>query len=412
MGGVHQKLGDYEEAGRLFGSAVIAKPDYPAYLLKLANNLVFRGKFGEAERYFEQLINLQPADAFAHWCLSSARKATDARHIATLRTLVEHASADPRSLALLHYAIGKECEDLQDWDGAICGYLKGAEAHRSSIEFDEVAEIEMFDCLKEACTEEWLADGQGTDSAAPIFVVGEPRTGTTLIERMLASHSNIHSAGELKHFGLSLRRLGNRQDAKLLSRELIEASLGLEANKIGEMYLQVTKRLVGDAVHFVDKLPTNYLFIPFILKSFPKAKIIHLTRDPMDACFASFKQLFADAYLHSYDQAEAARHHARYRRLMNVYRSRFPGRFLDVSYESFVSDPEFSARAVFDYLELAWEDSCLEFHKHAGAVSTASAAQVREPPHIRSIGRWKKYEKYLQPMLQALRNENIAVNLN
>ena len=129
----------------------------------------------------------------------------------------------------------------------------------------------------------------------------------------------------------------------------------------------------------------------------------------MDACFASFKQLFADAYLHSYQQGEMARHHARYRKLMDVWRERFPGRFFDISYEETAADLEPNARALMDYLELPWEDACLEFHKQDAAVSTASAVQVREPAHTRSIGRWKKYESGLQEMQEELHKAGISI---
>jgi hypothetical protein len=130
----------------------------------------------------------------------------------------------------------------------------------------------------------------------------------------------------------------------------------------------------------------------------------------MDACFASFKQLFADAYLHSYDQEEMARHHARYYRLMESWRTRFPGRFIDVSYEDTASDLELNARRLIDFLKLDWEDACLEFHNQATAVSTASAVQVREPAHTRSVGRWRRYEQQLQPMLRVLQSEGIPVS--
>jgi hypothetical protein len=159
----------------------------------------------------------------------------------------------------------------------------------------------------------------------------------------------------------------------------------------------------------VDKLPQNYLMIPLILKALPKAKIVHLVRDPMDACFASFKQLFADAYLHSYEQGEMARHHARYRDLMQVWHQRFPGQIFDISYEDTARDLGPNARALLDYLELPWEDACLDFHQQDGAVTTASAVQVREPAHTRSIGRWRRYETQLQPMVQALQSAGIIV---
>jgi hypothetical protein len=144
-----------------------------------------------------------------------------------------------------------------------------------------------------------------------------------------------------------------------------------------------------------------------ILAALPNAKLVHLTRDPRDACFSGFKQLFADAYLHSYDQREMARHHARYWRLMNVWRERFTGRFLDISYEDVVRNLDSSVRRLIEYLGLPWEDACLNFHRQQSAVSTASAVQVREPAHTRSIGRWRRYEQNLVPMLEELRAQKV-----
>ena len=219
--------------------------------------------------------------------------------------------------------------------------------HEWTVEFDETAEIDFFRCLEEEYTQAWLDEGPpGFNSAAPIFVLGQPRTGTTLIERIITSHSQVHSAGELQQFGLAIRRLSDHKDPRRFSRGLFESALGLDFNKVGALYIDSTQRVRGDAPHFVDKLPQNYLNIPLILKALPNAKIVHLTRNAMDACFASYKQLFADAYLHSYDLEEMARHHCRYRHLMDIWRERFPGRFLDISYEETVSDLEPNARAL------------------------------------------------------------------
>jgi len=189
---------------------------------------------------------------------------------------------------------------------------------------------------------------------------------------------------------------------------LFETARDLESGKIGNLYLQSSARMRGDTPRFVDKLPQNYLLIPLILKALPNARIVHLVRDPMDACFASFKQLFADAYLHSYELGEMARHHARYRRLMATWRERFPGCFIDIAYEDTVADLELHARRLIEYLGLPWEDACLEFHTQATAVSTASAVQVREPAHTRSIGRWRRYADKLETMQAALAAEGIA----
>jgi hypothetical protein len=278
------------------------------------------------------------------------------------------------------------------------------------VEFDEQAEIAMFDYLETHYTRDWFDSlPDGNPDSSPIFVLGQPRTGTTLVERIITSHSQVHSAGELQQLGLALRRLSNYRNPRRFSAELFAAALELDPGKIAGLYLQTTSKMRGGTPRYVDKLPQNFLMIPIILKALPNAKIIHVVRDPMDACFAAFKQLFADAYLHSYDQAEMARHHARYRRLMQVWRERFPGRFYDIGYEQIARDLEPNARALLDYLELPWEPACLNFHQQDGAVSTASAVQVREPAHTRSIGRWRRYESQLQPMVQALESAGIRL---
>ena len=165
----------------------------------------------------------------------------------------------------------------------------------------------------------------------------------------------------------------------------------------------------GDLPYFVDKTPLNYCFIPLILKALPNAKIVHVKRNPMDACFASYKQFFAEAYAHSYDQKEMARHHARYYNLMDCWLERFPDRFIEVKYEDVVENLEHHAKKIIKYLELPWEEACLNFHKQDVHVATASTVQVREPAHSRSIDRWKKYENQLTPMLEELQKCGIDV---
>ena len=269
----------------------------------------------------------------------------------------------------------------------------------------------MYKAFGDTFTSDWMSDGAaGHDDSSPIFVVGQPRTGTTLVERIITSHSQVYSAGELKQFGTCVRRLSDYREPKRQSARLAELAATVESKKLGKAYMTMTAKVRGTLPRFVDKLPPNYLYLPLILKALPNAKIIHLTRNPMDACFASFKQLFADAYPHSYDQAEMARHHARYYRLMALWRERFGNRFFDISYEATAGDLEPNARALIDFLELPWEDACLKFHEQKAAVTTASAVQVRQPAHTRSVGRWRRYEKQLSVMRETLQEQGVPVD--
>ncbi len=403
-------MGEHTAAGAFFARADGLRPGHPPFMLNLANNLVYRGDTAAADAIFSAIVRQHADSPQAHWGLSSSTRATDTAHIDQLEALQQQHQQDPRARAFYLYAIGKEREDLQQWDKAFEAFSQGAAARRSTVEFDEQAEIAMFDYLEEHYTRDWFERAaDGNPDSSPIFVLGQPRTGTTLVERIITSHSQVKSAGELQQFGLALRRLSNYRNPKRFSAELFAAALDLDPGKIAGMYLQTTSKMRGGTPRYVDKLPQNFLMIPLILKALPNAKIVHVVRDPMDACFASFKQLFADAYLHSYDQAEMARHHARYHRLMQVWRERFPGGFYDISYEQTARDLEPNARALLDYLELPWEPACLNFHEQEGAVSTASAVQVREPVHTRSIGRWRHYKSRLQPMIHALEAAGIVV---
>ena len=403
IGSVHSMLGDQAAAAECFDKAVARQPRNVPFLLNQANNQMFRGQLDAAAATVETALKIQPENPNAHWILANLRRARDRSHIDALQRLIARQPRNLLALAFLAYALGKELEDLEDWDAAFAAYERGARARRRIIAFDEAAEQEMFAALEQIYTPEWLDAGQsGHDDPSPIFIVGQPRTGTTLIERIITSHSQVHSAGELRQFGNCIRRLTDYRDKRRVSGRLVEVASKLDGSQLGQAYFATTRQMRGNLPRFVDKLPTNYLHLPLILKALPRAKIVHVRRHPMDAAFASYKQLFADAYPHSYDQREMARHHARYWRLMNAWRERFPGRFLDIAYEDVASDLDTHARVLIDYLELPWEDACLGFHRQGAAVTTASAVQVREPVHTRSIGRWRRYETNLQPMRQTL----------
>ncbi|MDX1498332.1 MAG: sulfotransferase [Woeseiaceae bacterium] len=411
IGTVYNLLGDEEAASEWVARAVEKEPDSVPFLVNQANNHMFLGRLDEAQAVLDKVLRLSPGNANAHWLKANVAKATDREHVRELEQLVEEEDRNPRALAFLYYGLGKELEDLEDWDAAFNAFAAGAKARRTTIDYDEDSEIEMYEAFGEAFTAEWLErNAGGHDDPAPIFVVGQPRTGTTLVERIITSHSAVYSAGELKQFGHAVRRLAKYREPKRNSAKLAWLAAEIDCEQLGKAYMTTTAKMRGDLPRFVDKLPPNYLYLPLILKALPRAKIVHLTRNPMDACFASFKQLFADAYPHSYDQAEVARHHARYNHLMALWRQRFPGRFFDISYEATARDLEPNARALVEFLELPWEDACLHFHKQATPVATASAVQVRQPVHTKSIGRWRRYEKQLAVMRETLEQAGVPLD--
>jgi len=407
---VYGLLGEQDEASVWIEKAVRKKPDSVPFLVNQANYHMFLGRLDDAEVVLRKVLGIQPDNPNAHWVLSNVRKAKNRDHAEQLERLVQQEGRSPRGLAFLNYGLGKELEDLEEWDSAFDAFARGAKARRTTLDYHEKSEDEMYQAFGEVFTADWLKkNATGHDDPSPIFVIGQPRTGTTLVERIITSHSQVHSAGELKQFGTSVRRLSDYREPTRHSAKLAGFAAEIDCEKLGKAYMATTAKLRGSLPRFVDKLPPNYLYLPLILKALPKAKIVHLTRNPMDACFSSFKQLFADAYPHSYDQAEMARHHARYYHLMALWRERFAGRFYDIAYEDTARDLEPNARALIEFLELPWEDACLHFHKQDTAVTTASAVQVRQPAHTRSIGRWRRYENQLELMQKTLQEQGVPI---
>ena len=410
IGLVSSMLGNDQEALEWYSKAVAGAPENVGFMVNYANSQMHTGKLEDSAATLRKALALSPGNANAHWILAGLSKAKDRKHVEEMQRFIATGRYPAKALAFLCYGLGKELEDLEDWDAAFEAFATGAAARRSTIEYNEAADEEMYDALRRTYTKEWLdVPASRCNSAAPIFIVGQPRTGTTLVERVITAHSMVHSAGELKQLGNAVRRLTKYTGASRFSAELVEGAARVDFEKLGNMYIEASRTLAGDTPHFVDKLPLNYIYLPLILKALPNAKIIHLRRNPMDACFSSFKQLFADAYPHSYNQEEMARHHARYYRLMETWRERFGDRFLDVAYENVARDLEPNARALIEFLGLPWEDACLEFHKQKTAVTTASAVQVRQPAHTKSIGRWRRYEQQLAPTRRTLESLGIPL---
>lgn len=239
--------------------------------------------------------------------------------------------------------------------------------------------------------------GEDALSSAPVFIVGLPRSGTTLVDRILGSHSKVHSAGELDHFALAIvdavRRAGG--GTQLSRRELIARSADLDFVALGRDYLGRAKYAAAGGECFTDKMPLNYLYCGLIRRALPNAKIVHVVRSPMAACYAMYKTLFKDGYPFSYDLSEIARYYIGYRRLMDHWQATLPGAIHSIGYEALVADPRGQIRKLLDFCGLEWQDACAEFHKNPAPTTTASAAQVRRPLYDSSVSQWRHYAEEL-----------------
>jgi len=245
--------------------------------------------------------------------------------------------------------------------------------------------------------------GAGDPSTVPIFVVGMPRSGTTLIEQVLASHARAFGAGELVDLDHVVAALRSTNGAQTAFPEVVTEMTSEALRQAGSRYVERISSAVPNMERIVDKMPMNFRFIGLIYFALPNAKIIHVRRDPVDTCFSCYSLLFTGTQSYAYHLAELGRYYRAYEGLMEHWRQVLPhGLMLEVHYENVVNDLEGEARRIIDYCDLPWDDACLRFHETRRAVQTASAAQVRQPVHRLSIGRWRPYRRMLQPLLEAL----------
>lgn len=364
----------------------------------------FEGSLDEADALFNSALRVDPAHAQSHWAISGLRRATP-QHNHVDRLQFQIGSANARASVFLHFALFKELDELDRCDEAWDALSTACRLKRSHLKEDPGSEARVFELLQSIGSDATLLDATKNPAGpVPIFIVGMPRTGTTLLERVLGNSDEVINAGELDDFPLQMRWLADRFSKSYMDPAIIDAVIhGGDLALLGTRYLDHARWRAGGKPFFTDKLPMNFLHVGLIARSLPQARILHMVRGPMDTCFSNLKELFTETYPYSYDQAELAAHYARYRRLMAHWHAQFPGRILDVSYEGLVAEPERVARQVFDFCGLQWREGSSRIESLGTAVSTASSVQVRQPIHARNVDAWRRYERQLAPLSTALR---------
>lgn len=365
---------------------------------------------GPAEQHLDALLQFAPFHPGALRLRSMLRTQTGERnHVEDLERRLAQAPKHPEIEAGCCYALAKEYEDLQQYEKSFQALERGARAYRSTIRYDSREELSSLAFVRQLFTPDAFRSlGPGFEEAGPIFIVGMPRTGTTLLERLLGSHSQVWSLGEFTAFPALLTELiQERLASPTQASPAGDASLRIDFRELGRRYVAAARQLAGERPFFVDKLPFNFLYCGYILAALPGAKLIHLVRDPMDTCYAVYKTLFFNAYYHSYDLDELADYYAGYREQMNHWHQVLPGRILDVHYEELVRDPEAQARRVLAWCGLPWEDTVLAHHEQDRPSMTASAAQVRRPVYTDSIGSWRRAASGLRRVHDRLVRANL-----
>jgi hypothetical protein len=306
----------------------------------------------------------------------------------------------------LNFALAKAYDDIGRFDDAFRHLQEGNRQKRERIAYDEKQALEQFDRIRSCLDRGLLARSSGGfRSDVPIFVLGMPRSGTTLIEQILAAHPAIHGAGELTDFG----RLANHiRDAKGNLCRYPDDVAGLSDDQLaflGKEYVGRLRQLAPAAPRITDKMPGNFVFVGLIHMALPNARIIHVRRDPCDTCLSCYSKLFSAPQEFTYDLAELGRYYREYDRLMTHWRETLPhGRMFEVRYEDVIADLETWARRIVGHCGLEWDPACIAFHEARRPVRTASATQVRQPIYSTSHGRWRNYGAHLGPLIAALDN--------
>ena len=373
-----------------------------------AASMQFAGHFAEAEQAYERAITLQPLMFKAHSALSTLRRQTSTdNHLKRLHELRSKVSG-PRDQLHLGHAIAKEQEDLGHYEDAFKHLTWAKQAQSAAGSYSAQSDKELFAGVRQLFSQEVFDTLRaGCDNPEPIFIVGMPRTGTTLVEQILSSHSQVYAAGELQNFPLQVNRLTGSSTNNAFNIETLEKSLQLESSVLGSAYIDSTRPRTGRSQHFIDKLPLNFLFLGLIKLALPNAKLVCLRRDPMDTCLSNYRQMFAVNFKHykyNLDLLDCGRYYIQFDQLMQHWRKVMPGAVHEVEYEALVSHPEQVSRDLLAYCNLPWEEDCLSFHQRKTSVATPSAVQVRQGIYTNSVNRWQSYGDAMKPLYTLLRS--------
>jgi tetratricopeptide (TPR) repeat protein len=399
-------LGHPNEALTHYETALAIKPDVARLHHALGVSLQVLGRLEEARAAFERAVALAPGKADFYLPLAHSRPFTaqDPRLSAMEELARDVAGLSEEEQIALHFALGKAYADLNQHQRSFSHLGAGNALKRRRVSYDETHTLGVFDRIRAAFSPALMREksGAGHASKVPIFVVGMPRSGTTLIEQILASHSKVFGAGEREELSAALPDLKAAHSAAVFPEVVSELS-GQALHDFGSRYLERITALAPTAERIVDKMPSNFGLLGLIHLALPGARIIHARRDPLDTCLSCFSILFVGHQPYTYELGELGRYYGTYSRLMAHWRAVLPpGLVLEVRYEDVVADLEGQARRIVAHCGLPWEEACLAFHRSRRPVQTASSVQVRQPLYASSVGRWRDYANELEPLRKAL----------
>ncbi|WP_334048121.1 tetratricopeptide repeat-containing sulfotransferase family protein [Alteromonas gracilis] len=401
-------LGLHENAWRFAKKADSVQPNNDVIKATVAEYGVLLGKVDEAKQIYEKLISKYPNYQKHHYDFSKLQKAQDHSHVHKMKHILETNGLAPEQNIYLYYALGKQLEDLEVWDEAFHYYEKAGSVILEKSNYDVAIDIEVMEKVISTCDEDWMLKPSFSlhenTGRTPIFIVGLPRTGSTLIERVLASHPDVESADETFYFPMALNNQVLGSYFGEISKKTVSGGIDINWKQLAENYCSLIDFKLSRSPYFIDKYPFNFIILGFIAKAFPSAKFVYLDRHPLDACFAMFKQSY---FKFAYCLEDVGNYYIAHKRLKKHWEKLFGDRIVNVSYENFVSAQREETVKLLSSLGLSFSEQCMEFHLNPTASGTASTLQVREKVHRRSVGRWKNFARHLAPLERNLKAHNL-----
>jgi tetratricopeptide (TPR) repeat protein len=399
------RSGRHVEAVETYRKATVLNPESTAGYVGLGNTLKTIGRQAEAIEAYRQATALKPQHSEAWWSLSNLKtfRFEDAE-VAEMERQLESTGLADEARVQFCFALGKAYDDRGEYGRAFTFFERGNRMRRGRENYDPVQTEVINERIRSVFDAAFLERhaGEGHADPAPIFVVGLPRTGSTLVEQILASHTGVDATHELPDLGLLIAGINRERGGKVAYPEAVREFDAERWAALGRAYIDATRKYRRGALRFVDKMPNNFASIGLIALALPNARIVNTRRHPLDTCLSCFKQLFARGQPFTYDLVELAEYYLEYERMMSHWHAVLPGRVHDVSYEAMVADQAGQTRQLLEFCGLPWEDGCLAFHETERAIRTASSEQVRRPIYDSSVGIWRNYERELAPLIEIL----------
>lgn len=412
MGAAYVMNNAYRRAAQVYVRTAGRWPTNARAHYNLGTSLMFVGRLDEAAQEIQRCLACDPMfwDAYALQTKLRGHGGIANDRIAVLDKLCTQHGHERVARQRLHMALAVDHEARGDYRTAFQHFQAGNAAQREALAYDGNDDANIFAALKRHAPK--VDPAAGCQDDAPIFIIGMPRSGTTLVERILSAHHEVTSAGELKQFPLLVKCMAGGLTRALLDVATVERAAALDWRAMGERYVREARPVGAATARFTDKFPHNFLYVPQLVAALPRARIVCVRRGAMDTCLANFREEFAsDSGFHAYAAGllDIARYYVLYDQLMRTWHELFPGHVLDVQYEELTADPGAVTRGMLAFCGLPWDPACLHFDANPAAVATASAVQVRRPIHRDAIGRWRRYAEELAGVADLLRNARIPL---